>query len=363
MNVIRKARLWLLVLPLSAIAAGCSGGALSNIAAPDSGMSKVSASTTQVVRALPRWLGGRAERSFRGVLAPRSTGKGIYVSSIGWTVILGFSMAGKGPRCDVFTGGSEGVNDIFADPKGNLIVPLGSPRTVNVYHGPNMCGPKAGSFSDPYGQPSDAASLNALKGTIAVANIVGSGSGAGNIAICTLKSGCTKELTNPNIIGYVGAVAMARNGDCWATSDGVYSYYISPPTMTYWKGCSGAGEAVTGYKNTAYGSISIDAHGYLVSLDLGSAYGSSQLWVYKGCNPDCTLVGGPFALHGRGVFGGLNANSNEYGMTNYEEGSYPYTLTDIYQYSPTGVTYKFSFQNQEGGADPEGFAFSPSPNR
>ena len=50
-------------------------------------------------------------------------------------------------------------------------------------------------------------------------------------------------------------------------------------------------------------------------------------------------------------------------MTNYEEGSYPYTLTDIYQYSPTGVTYKFSFQNQEGGADPEGFAFSPSPNR
>ena len=127
---------------------------------------------------------------------------------------------------------------------------------------------------------------------------------------------------------------MARNGDCWATSDGVYSYYISPPTMTYWKGCSGAGEAVSGYKNTAYGSISIDAHGYLVSLDLGSAYGSSQLWVYKGCNPDCTLVGGPFALHGRGVFGGLNANSNEYGMTNYEEGSYPYTLTDIYQYSP-----------------------------
>ena len=110
---------------------------------------------------------------------------------------LGFSMAGKGPRCDVFTGGSEGVNDIFADPKGNLIVPLGSPRTVNVYHGPNMCGPKAGSFSDPYGQPSDSASLNALKGTIAVANIVGSGSGAGNIAICTLKERLHERTDEP----------------------------------------------------------------------------------------------------------------------------------------------------------------------
>ena len=150
MNVIRKARLWLLVLPLSAIAAGCSGGALSNIAAPDNGYRpKVSASTTQVVRALPRWLGGRAERSFRRVLAPRSTGKGIYVSSIGWTVILGFSMAGKGPRCDVFTGGSGRRERYICRPKGNLIVPLGGPESVYVYEGPNMCGPEAGSFSDP----------------------------------------------------------------------------------------------------------------------------------------------------------------------------------------------------------------------
>ena len=63
--------------------------------------------------------------------------------------------------------------------------------------------------------------------------------------------------------------------------------------MTYWKGCSGAGEAVSGYKNTAYGSISIDAHGYLVSLDLGSAYGSSQLWVYKGSTPTARSLVAP----------------------------------------------------------------------
>jgi hypothetical protein len=35
-------------------------------------------------------------------------------------------------------------------------------------------------------------------------------------------------------------------------------------------------------------------------------------------------------------------------------------MTDIYSYSPTKVAYKFGFQNREEGADPEGFAFSPS---
>ncbi|MGA7355799.1 MAG: hypothetical protein WBW76_10255, partial [Candidatus Cybelea sp.] len=136
---------------------------------------------------------------------------------------------------------------------------------------------------------------------------------------------------------------------------------IYPPTMTYWKGCSGSGEAVTGYQNKAYGSISIDSHGYLVSLDLGSYYQDSQLWVYKGCNPNCTLVGGPFPLHGREVYGGLNQKSDSYGVTEYRGASYPYTLTDIYKYSPTRVTYKYSFRNFLGGDSPEGFAFNPSP--
>jgi hypothetical protein len=361
MNLIRKVRLWLMVSPLVAMVVGCSGGTLSSVA-PDNRLSEVATSQPRIVSAVPEWLHGGGERQVQRVVARRRFRKGIYTSSLAGPDILGFTMGGRGPRCLLNAGGT-GVNDIAVDPKGNLIVPLGGTESVNVYKGPNMCGPQVGSFSDPYGQPSDAASMNALEDTIVVANIVGSRSYTGNIAICTLKDGCTKELTNPNIIGYVGSVALAKNGDCWATSDLFESYYVSPPTMTFWKGCTGSGEAVTGYQNTAYGSISIDSHGYLVSLDLGGFYGSntSQLWVYKGCNPNCKLVGGPFPLHGHAVFGGLNQKSNEYGVTNYLGGSYPYTMTDIYSYSPTSVTYKFGFQNREEGVDPEGFAFNPSP--
>lgn len=359
MNLIRESRLWLTV-SLLAMVAGCSGGALSSVA-PDNPLSGTGTSRPLIVRALPEWLHERGEGPFPQVLARPPLRKGMYTSSFVGTDILGFSMAGKGPRCLVNAGGT-GINDIAVDPNGNLIVPVGSTELVKVYQGPTLCGPEAGSFSDPYGQPSDAATTDALKGTIVVANIVGNNSSPGNLAICTLKRGCTKELTNPNIIGYVGSVALAKNGDCWATSDLFASYYVSPPTMTFWKGCAGSGEAVTGYRNTAYGSISIDSNGYLVSLDLGGFYGSdsSQLWVYKGCNPNCKLVGGPFPLRGHAVFGGLNQKSNEYGVTNYLGNSYPYTMTDIYSYSPTSVTYKFGFQNREEGVDPEGFAFSPS---
>lgn len=361
MIVIRKSRFWLLLSPAAAMVAGCSGGTFSSVA-PNNGPSGVGTSQARIVRALPEWLHGGGERLRPRVVAPRHLRKGIYTSSFSGTDVLGFTMGGKGPRCLLNSGGT-GINDIVVDPKGNLIVPIGSNESINVYKGPDMCGPQAGSFSDPYGQPSDAATMNALKGTIVVANIVGSGGYTGNVAICTLKGGCTKELTNPNIIGYVGSVALAKNGDCWATSDVFESYYVSPPTMTYWKGCTGSGEAVTGYQNTAYGSISIDSHGYIAALDLGGVYGSdsSALWVYKGCNPKCTLVGGPFALRGHAVFGGLNDKSNEYGVTNYLGGSYPYTMTDIYSYSPKKVTYKFGFQNREEGVDPEGFAFNPSP--
>lgn len=361
MKFIGKSRLYLTALPLGALVAGCSDGTFSSFGGHDNAVAKIASSPTQIVRALPPWLHARSERSSRPVLAPAATRKGIYVTAFASGVIEGFSIAGKGPRCQTYTGHQSAMNDIAVDPRGDLIVPLGGSESVSVYGGPNMCGPEVGSFSDPYGQPSNAASMNALKGTIAVANIVGPGSSAGNIAICTLKSGCTKELTNSNVIGYAGGIALAKNGDCWLTSDLFYSYYISPPTMTYWKGCTGSGEAVTGYQNSAYGSISIDSHGYLVSLDLGSYYQNSQLWVYKGCNPQCKLVGGPFPLQGREVFGGLNKKSNEYGVTVYEGDSYPNTMTDIYEYTPTSIKYKFSFPNDLGGYDPEGFAFSPSP--
>ncbi len=303
-------------------------------------------------------------RPFRIAMPPGKATSGIYVSVSNGT-IEGFSSTGKALLCTIHLT-VNALDDVAADPNGNLIVPLGqaySSGSVDVYRGPSMCGTQVGSFSDPYGYPINAVSMNALTGTIAVANEfrVG-GSTGGNVAICTLKGGCTQELTGPNIIGAVAGIAMAKNGDCWLSSTKWYSavtrnFYYDSAQLTYWKRCRGVGQAVTGYQNEAYGSISIDSHGNLVSLDEGNYYSRhSQLWVYKGCDPKCTLVGGPFHLRGQyDTFGALNDKNDEYGIA---ETQHP--VVDIYKYNPTSVTYMHSFSDSLPIHEVAGFAFSPS---
>lgn len=288
----------------------------------------------------------------------RAIKDGIYVSSYYVTSVYAFKsdykQGGNGPACTLFTG-QEDIRDIVADPKGDLIVPEGASGSVVVYSGPNLCGPALGVISDPYGQPDDAASLNAATGTIVVADFQTASKKVGNLAICTLKNGCTEMLTGPNIAGYGGGVALAKNGDCWLVSAGPGS---TGARMTYWPGCTGSGEAVTGFRNTSFGSLSIDKQGDLVALDYDGGK-AGQLWVYSGCNPACTLVGGPFALNGDPLFGALNARGDSFGTM---ETAWPNGGTvDIYKYSPTAVTYDYSFNSSyETVTYPEGFAYSPA---
>jgi hypothetical protein len=283
----------------------------------------------------------------------------MYVNQFAGAGPLGYPINNKAngpPVCTVGTGSGADVNGIAVDGKGNLITPVAVNATgqhaVDVWQGPGMCGKLLGSFTETNGQPSDAFSFDAAKGTIIVGNIFGpSGSvSAGSISVCTLAGGCTANLTNPAMFKVAGVV-MDKSGNCWASAEDS----SGAATLTYFAGCKGAGVQATGYMNTDYGSLEFDRAGNLVSLDKSGV----QLWVYSGCNPACTLVGGPFPLHGESVFGALNKQS----MT-FMAGDRPNAQVDVYLYSPTSLTFLYSFNNglaPYSSLDPvEGVAYNPA---
>ncbi len=209
-----------------------------------------------------------------------------------------------------------------------------------------MCGTEVGSVSDPYGQPADAVSTNAATGTIVVGNIFDT-SGSGSISLCTLAGGCTTNLTNPNMYEVYG-VAQARNGDCWASATNL----SGKATLTWFAGCTGAGKSVKRgtYKNASPGGLDIDSAGNLVAL----SYTTSQVYVYKGCNPACKVVGGPFLLKNESIFGKLDAKSKHFAV------SAPVGEIDVYNYSPTAIVYSYDFNNGlSPSLDVEGIALNP----
>ena len=109
--------------------------------------------------------------------------------------------------------------------------------------------------------------------------------------------------------------------------------------MTYFAKCKGAGVAATGYQNTSPGGLDIDSAGNLVAIDT-SANNIGALLIYSGCKPACTLVGGPFPLHGETFWGHLNQKSTAFATANYVAGE-----IDVYQYSTTALTFLYSFSN------------------
>jgi hypothetical protein len=268
---------------------------------------------------------------------------GLYGSQFVLGTINGYKGTPTGntpPTCSL---GASYPNSIAVDGKGNLIDPDGGSRTVIVYNN-KLCGAMLGSFSDPYGQPSDAASNNAATGTIAIGNIFDT-SGAGSVSICTMSGGCTANLTNSNMYEVAG-VAMAKNGDCWA--DAINSGGAA--TLTYFAGCTGAGQAATGFTNTYYGGVDIDNKGNLVTID----FLTPALHVYKGCNPACTSVA-TYSMNAYPIFGHLNVKSNLLAVGNFNVSG-----VDVYSYSQSALTYKFTITDGFGsGYDTEGAAWNP----
>ncbi|HKU80779.1 MAG TPA: hypothetical protein VJP76_01320 [Candidatus Tumulicola sp.] len=242
------------------------------------------------------------------------------------TTVYGFKRSGKGAAVCTINGVAS-VNDLASDAKGDLIEPDGGGHELRIYR--PQCGAVLQTVADPYGQPADATSADATRDTIAVANIFGPHGTSGSISLCSLKSGCTTNLTNPNMHEVVG-VAMSAAGDCWASAEDANNR----ANLTYFKGCKGSGETATGFINPDFGGLDIDAAGNLVSFSGASA----QLYVYSGCNPRCKLAGGPFSMGGTSAYGHLNRTRDKLAVADYQHGQ-----VDLYTYTPTVVNYVGSF--------------------
>ena len=216
---------------LSALAFGFLAGCASNGMTPSGASSAPQYSSAGVIETLE---------------SANVSGGGLYVSQFSSTSILAYKSNNKkkgAPICNI--PGVLYLNGVAVDGTGNLIDPDGGSRSIIIFKGPGMCGAKAASTSDSFGQPVDAASNDALNGKIVVANMFDNNSKAGSVSVCTMKSGCKSNLTNSAIYEVVG-VAMDKNGNCWASAYNMQFF----PTLTYFAKCKGAGVATTGYVNS-----------------------------------------------------------------------------------------------------------------
>jgi hypothetical protein len=284
-----------------------------------------------------------AASAVSGVAAPVAAELGIYVSGYGGTndtapFVLGYDKDNRQNDPPICSETVPSVDDVAADEKGDLIVPESS--GVEVFAGPDMCGSKLGKLGETLGKAVDAASIDATNGPIVLA-ISSNESEKGSLLICSLKNGCTTHLHNPDIHEVVG-VALAKNGDCWVSSN--------PVALTYFQGCSGSGQTATGYANPYPGGVDIDKDGNLVAISTQTLNQSgnlvplssqpSGLYVYSGCKPACKRIGGPFSMEGQALYGHLNADSTTFAAADYRLGQ-----IDVYRYGPNALTYMYSFNN------------------
>lgn len=341
----------------AALLAGCSGsGPSTNPVAPSASGGASSRHVhslfipkwSAVASVLPPAYRPAGPMKLHGGMSPNfmSAQGGLYVSEFYSTDIFAYPHQNTGnnpPTCTI--GGVLFPNNVASDDRADVIDPDGGSKTIMIYEGKGACGSLIGTINDPYGQPVDASSANAGTGTIAVANLFSTFQGGGTISLCTLKGGCTTNLTNPNMYEVIG-VAMSRSGDCWATSyDG-----SGVAWLTYFQGCSGAGQTATGWSNTSPGGLDIDKNGNLVSLDPAA----SMVNVYSGCNPNCNPVFSS-PLQGQAVYGHLNRQSMTLATADFQYGQ-----IDIYSYKSTKLKYMFSFNNGLNASDEVlGVAFAP----
>jgi hypothetical protein len=350
-------------ISIAAVLAGCNGSAGTNptaVGAPALGAHVPSVFEDVSTGHVPPALRSGSFEGLRGVRAPKSAESGLYVTQYVTKVVYGYShkqksQRKKGPICQA-PWPMAGPLYVAVDGKGNLLeVDAAALYPTNIGTGPQMCGSLATSIQDREGYADAVASLDALNGTIAIANqwdYSNYGLAPGSITVCTVSAGCTANLTNPAMYRVAG-VALAPNGDCWASALNGPS---GSATLTYFRGCAGAGQEATGYQNPGYGSIDIDEHGNLVTLSYVISTQTTTLYVYSGCNPACKLVGGPFSLEGISTAGALNGPNTKFAVADAQYGQ-----VDIYSYSPTRVKYMYSFnEGLSQSAVVGGVAFNPA---
>lgn len=333
--------------------AGCNGGTSSSSSSLPTGGLSPSAHGIAINAIAPRFM-PKVHVPMRGKRATPANEKGIYVSTFFGTAVYGFpkNNSGNAPStCSVPVGGD--VNDFATDNSGNLVVPDGLNRAIDVFQGPQMCGTELGTVADSYGQPASASAVNAATGTIVVGNIFDNSGAPGSVSVCTLSGGCTANLTNSAMYEVAG-VALAPNGDCWASA--ISSASVS--SLIYFQGCTGSGVVATGYTNPYYGGVDIDNKGNLVTMSLFGASFSlpSLVNVYSGCNPACTLLSST-KLQGESIFGHVGKQNERFVTTDISSSD-----VEVYKYASSGLSLLYSFTGGLPCAtdECESAAYSPS---
>ena len=257
-----------LIIAIAAVLASCAGNSTSsNSSLPNPvagtqvhGIGAAGFRAFPVSALLPKIFAHH--RGLFGKPAPPAAIRGIYVSAFGSTVVSGFpkNNSGNGPAiCTVPS--TDSVSDIAVDNSGTLMVPDGF-AGIGVYSNSTMCGSLLGAITNPFGEASDASSVDAVTGTIVVGNLFDNSGAPGSVSVCTLTSGtCSTNLTNPNLLEVAG-VALAPNGDCWA--DGLSPAFTA--SLVYFQGCTGSGVVATGFTNAFAGGLDIDNKGNLVTI-------------------------------------------------------------------------------------------------
>lgn len=264
----------------------------------------------------------------------------------------------SGPICNV--PGFRFIWDLNTDLKGNLIVP-DSVYGIYIYKGPQLCGALAGKIAGLKSrQAIDVAAIDAIHGPVAVGYHVDLNGGPGSIAVCTIASGCTENLTS-RYINVLYSDTMARNGDCWA--DGVTKKNVV--SLVYYAGCKMPGQLATGFENRYAGGLEVDNMGHLLAVSDASIFNLSgaDLYVYSGCNPGCTRFGGPFMLappgkDGAGLFAHLDRSNQRLAVA-----SNTTDKVEVFAYGMYGkkLKYLYSFDNGfDQSAKPIGAAYSAS---
>ncbi len=336
----------------TALLNGCSGGnpssASSSVPSIGSGATNTSIRHGAPVSIIPRSDLPKGPAKLHGRRAPAAAIKGIYVANFLASTINGYmkNNSGNDPAICQITGVSS-VNNVATDTVGNLIAPDAF-NGVNVYTGPTMCGPLMATIADSYGQASDAAAVNATTGNIVVANILG----PGFVAVCTVASlSCTQLTPSSAGIGEVAGVAMDAAGNCYADS---YNAAFTAVELTYWAGCGGTGTALSGFLNTGYGGVDIDNKGNIATLNWHGSAGT-DLWVYSLSGTTLTSVSDNPLTNDTAIYGHIGKQGQRLAV-----GAYLFSQVDIYAYTPTTLTYYYSFNNGLGSGDVEGAAYSPS---
>jgi hypothetical protein len=268
-----------------------------------------------------------------------------------------------GPICNL--PGLRFIWDLNTDLKGNLIVP-DSLYGIYVYRGPGLCGELAGKIAGLKArQAVDVAANDAIHGPIAVGYYTDLNGGPGSIAVCTIASGCTENLTS-RYIKTLWSDTMAHNGDCWG--DGINKNQNLKANLVYYAGCKMPGRLATGFKNPFAGGLEIDNMGHVLAVSDAAVFGLSgaTLYVYSGCNPKCTLFGGPFVLgppgkDGAGVFAHLDRSNQRLAVA-----SNTTDKVEVFSYIDYGkkLKYLYSFDNGlNRDAAPIGVAYSAGSRR